>query len=72
MKQFLTELSQLMDKHSITMRAVEEMGAWNTFVDGIEFYMEGKYSKDGETVRNYCEILAPVELNSQDVKNLIK
>ena len=71
MKQFLTELSELMDKHGAEIIAIEECIGYSSYLDRIEFQIDSKYI-DGEQVRGYSCVKAGTILNAEDIKNLIK
>ena len=51
MKQFLTELVELMTKHGIEMEVQEEDCGYSSYVSGIEFGQAGKYEG--------CEVIVP-------------
>lgn len=69
MRLFLLELADLMEKHEVTIAAVEETRSYHTSATGIEFSQTGKY--EGEAQRDYCCVettMGTIEMNDRDVR----
>lgn len=73
MKEFLTGLADLMDKHSVEhIRAVEETHNWQTSVAGVEIYILGKWNLvEGKYNPEFEEYLLPVYMWPEDVRNAV-
>ena len=69
MKQFLTELADLIDKHDVELEATECQGSYYTNVDGIECYMEAHYK---DVKRDNCTIKLPVFTDANDIRTIIE
>lgn len=74
MKEFLTELAALMEKHGISIEATEEDCGYATMSGGIEVSQESIY-EGYECRRQYSSVKLSTgrwEVTSSDVKELLK
>ena len=70
MKQFLTELADLLEKHDVELEATEHIRHWSSYVDGIECSMTARYNEDNP--REHCDIKLPIFTAASDIRDVIK
>lgn len=73
-KLFIKELTELLDKHNVSMEAVDDDSDYYPSVNGIECCMHTMYDDDFNIIRNYQTFRLPVEIDSKltdkDINNV--
>lgn len=54
MKAFLLELADLLEKYDVSVEATETLG-YDSYCDGIEFSMAGKWDGEGNNLVEYSD-----------------
>lgn len=70
MREFLTELADLIERHGVELTAVDDGVDYYPSVDGVEVIMMSKYDDNGDTTREYCEVKTGLYLYPDSLRKM--